>query len=663
MLTIDDVLGLEWPGTPEWSADSTFLAATMYEDDGNALLVTQPETADDVDVEPWRVRPKGGHVTEFAWSPTDPRLVCATDDGLTALVDPTERTVSELAHSPDGDASLTWSPDGTRVAFYRDGRPRIRSLEDGTERGFDVPARGSYLGESRAFAWREEADHLLAYRFVDRETKCVGVIDTATGELLWRTRSDASSHSPVWLGDGRLCFERRREYGVIREFVAVDVPSGTETVLFREEDNETGALSSGSPQVSPDGTRLAAALPIDGYEHVHVIDVESGERTQLTEGSFEDKGLADDSPRWIDNRRLVFASNRRESGQRQLYSVTLEGTVTPLVETVGTNVEPRPSPDGTRLAYLHSSRDRSTEIRVRALDNREPGTSRVTQSGVETWPTPPIEPERITFESDELGIDGYLLDPRRGESIPDDATTLPGVVYVHGGPMRQMRDGFHPDRSYGLAYAIQQYLASEGYVGLLVNYRGGIGYGRAFRGAISGNRGRVEMGDIVRAAEFLCDLEYTSDSVGLWGLSYGGYAALQLPGTHPGVFDVTVNLAGLADMENYHEWATETKYPAIGSAATTVMGRPLEAKERWDDASPATHMDRYETPLYSFHGTDDRYVNVEQQDVVVETLLDLDRDVSFEAEYYPGESHVFSRRATWERTLEKIETAFERHLE
>jgi len=423
------------------------------------------------------------------------------------------------------------------------------------------------------------------------------------------------------------------------------------------------------------------ALSIDGYDHVHVIDVETGTRTQLTAGPFEDKGLADSSPRWLDSTTVVFASNREDRGQRQVYAATVGGEVTPVLEEPGTTVEPRPAPDGTRIAALYASRELSTELRVWSLEggsgDGEPtpndgdegrptvassGPTRVIRSGVENWPQPPIEPERITFESDDLEIDGYLIDPRESEAVSDEATNLPSVVYVHGGPMRQMRDGFHPSRSYGLAYAIQQYLATKGYVGLVVNYRGGIGYGRDFRAAIGGQRGRVEMNDIARAADELRALEYTNDRVGLWGLSYGGYAALQLPGTHPGAFDVTVNLAGLVDLENYHEWATETKFPAIGSAATRVIGDPHEASERWADASPLTHMDEYETPLYSFHGTADRYVNIEQQDLLVDRLLDLEPEITWEVEYYPDEAHVFSRQATWRRTVTKMEAAFDRHL-
>jgi dipeptidyl aminopeptidase/acylaminoacyl peptidase len=124
---------------------------------------------------------------------------------------------------------------------------------------------------------------------------------------------------------------------------------------------------------------------------------------------------------------------------------------------------------------------------------------------------------------------------------------------------------------------------------------------------------------------------------------------------------VGVNIAGLADLELYEDWAHETKFPAVESSQSQLLGGTRwDAPEEWDAASPRTHFDRYEAPLYNFHGMADSYVNVEQLDVVVEGMLEHGNE--YEAEYYPGESHVFSKRATWERTFRKIERAFDDHL-
>jgi len=59
----------------------------------------------------------------------------------------------------------------------------------------------------------------------------------------------------------------------------------------------------------------------------------------------------------------------------------------------------------------------------------------------------------------------------------------PAIVFVHGGPRRQMMLGFHYMQYYHNAYAENEYLVSLGYVVLSVNYRLGIMYGRAFQEA------------------------------------------------------------------------------------------------------------------------------------------------------------------------------------
>lgn len=663
-LTIDDVLDIEYPEPPAWGPDGRYVAAPVYEDDGRALLFATP------DGERWRFRPADGFVAAVSWAPTpdQPAAAVTTDDGL-VLVDPSTREARTLLCDSDGVAGVTWSNAGDRLACYRGGTPTVVDVEDGSTVAFDVPDRGRFLGEDRQFAWRED-DDLLAYRFADGNTKDVGVLDLETGELAWRTEGPASNHSPAWLADGRLLYDQRAETGTVRRFVVADL-EGAGEVLFEECDTEHGVISRGTPQVSPDGTRVAAALPLDGWEHVHVFDVESGEREQLTAGAFEDKGVASSSPRWVDDRTLAFASNRREAGQRHVFAVDLDGETWPLVGSEGTNVYPRPSPDGESLAYVHADRTCSPELRVGPLRDRgdeadesdadgSDEVRRLTRAVTADWPVEPVSPEALTVESvDGLEVYGYLLDPRTGDAV-DGTGPFPGVVYVHGGPMRQMRDGWHPARSYGLAYAAMQYFAARGYAGLLVNYRGGIGYGAEFQRALA-PRGRDEMEDVAALTDEFKEREFVDgDRVGVWGLSYGGYTTLQMLGTHD-TFAVGVNLAGLADLELYREWAHETKFPAVSSAAPVRMGGyPHEARENWEYASPATHFEEYEAPLYSFHGTDDDYVNVAQQDLVVDRLLDLDAE--FEAEYYPDENHVFARRAVWKRTLGKVEEAFGAHL-
>src|SRR5258705_8946661 len=96
---------------------------------------------------------------------------------------------------------------------------------------------------------------------------------------------------------------------------------------------------------------------------------------------------------------------------------------------------------------------------------------------------------------------------------------------MHGGPIRQMLLGWHYMYYYSNSYAMNQYLASRGYVVLSVNYRSGIGYGRAFREAPGrAGRGASEYQDVVAAGKYLQSrADVNPARIGLWGGSYGGY--------------------------------------------------------------------------------------------------------------------------------------------
>src|SRR5262249_24279831 len=126
----------------------------------------------------------------------------------------------------------------------------------------------------------------------------------------------------------------------------------------------------------------------------------------------------------------------------------------------------------------------------------------------------------------------------------------PAVIFLHGGPVRQMLLGWHYMPYYVRAYALNQYLASRGMVVLSLNYRLGTGYGRAFRRVLRGGpRGAVEYPDLLAAQRFLVvRSDVDPRRIGLWGGSYGGYLtalALARDSRH---------FAAGVDLHGVHDW-------------------------------------------------------------------------------------------------------------
>src|SRR5690606_38057667 len=132
-----------------------------------------------------------------------------------------------------------------------------------------------------------------------------------------------------------------------------------------------------------------------------------------------------------------------------------------------------------------------------------------------------VTPSRVEFKAaDGNTVYGQLFEPKGNAK-----TKRPAVVFIHGGPQRQMLLGWHYGDYYANAYALNQYLVSKGFVVLSVNYRLGIGYAYDFHKPLfAGRYGASEYQDIKAAGEWLSALpQVDADRIGVYGGSYGGF--------------------------------------------------------------------------------------------------------------------------------------------
>ena len=107
--------------------------------------------------------------------------------------------------------------------------------------------------------------------------------------------------------------------------------------------------------------------------------------------------------------------------------------------------------------------------------------------------------------------------------------------------------GYHYMEVYHLFYGVNQWLASQGYIVLSVNYRGGVGYGKSFRTAPNTNsRGNSEYQDVLAGGKYLQSRpDVDPKRVGIWGLSYGGLLTAQALARNSDIFVAGVDLAGV----------------------------------------------------------------------------------------------------------------------
>lgn len=224
---------------------------------------------------------------------------------------------------------------------------------------------------------------------------------------------------------------------------------------------------------------------------------------------------------------------------------------------------------------------------------------------------------------DGLSIPGYLTLPPGVRQRP-----LPLVLLVHGGPWARDRWTYQ-----GSNRSMQQFLANRGYAVLQVEYRGSSGYGRAFmEKAVGEFAGKMhdDLIDGVRwaVAQGVADPKH----VGIYGASYGGYAALLGATITPEVFACAVDVVGIADLASWYE---ETPpYWDLGLPWwRRYIGDPADPAQRklMDAKSPINHVANAKNPILIMHGVNDPRVRLSQSQRMVSALRAHSKAVDFVA--------------------------------
>jgi dipeptidyl aminopeptidase/acylaminoacyl peptidase len=208
--------------------------------------------------------------------------------------------------------------------------------------------------------------------------------------------------------------------------------------------------------------------------------------------------------------------------------------------------------------------------------------------------------------------------------------------------------GWHYMNYYNNSYAMNQYLASLGYIVLSVNYRSGIGYGLDFREALNyGATGASEFNDVLGAGLYLRSRpDVDPKRIGLWGGSYGGYL------TALGLARASELFAVGVDFHGVHDWSAEIASDGItldAAAARLAL-----------ESSPLSSVSTWRSPVLLIHGDDDRNVPFHQTVALVEALRK--QGVEFQELIFPDEIHGFLTEKRWLQAYHAAADFLGKHL-
>jgi dipeptidyl aminopeptidase/acylaminoacyl peptidase len=480
----------------------------------------------------------------------------------------------------------------------------------------------------------------------------IGVYNLAGLRIRWIAPGTWRDDLPRFSPDGaRIAFIRRP--GLLFGGGAAQPAGGTAPPPFSIQvaETATGATlevwrSPGGPNGNPPGLAgqwalfwadtetLLFAAELTGWLGLYRVSASGGEASRFTPGGCEirDVRLAPEGD------AVVYASNCGDADRLHVQRSLIGGEPAPVTSGDGLEWAPAPLADG-RVMVLRSD----------ALRPAAPAFSDAPEgAALEGWPLPPafpidqlVEPEQVVIRSADstpVHLQVFLPAPR--------VSRHPAVLFLHGGPQRQMLLGWHDRGYYHNAYALNQYLASRGFIVASVNYRGGIGYGRAFREAPRRGRfGASEYADVLAAAAYLRSRpDVDSARIGLWGGSYGGYL------TALGLARDSDRFAAGVDLHGVHDYAEPGRIQGLSDSAVAVARR----------SSPVADLERWRSPVLLIAGDDDRNVQFQQTVDLAQRLRR--RGVPVEELIFPDDVHSFLRHANWVAAYQAAADFFARTL-
>ena len=510
------------------------------------------------------------------------------------------------------------SPDGLRVVFAKNKQLWSAPVDSSGA----AKALFSLRGNNHSPVFSPDGTQ-LAFVSSRGDHSYIGIYRSADQRIQWVDPGFDRDVSPRWSPDGqKLVFIRRPGLGGAPEpilemshipwFVMVyHIPTKQVTRRWKAPETPEGSLPGthgGTNLHWAADNRIVFLSYHDGWPHLYSMDADKGAPLLLTPGDFMVEYLSL-SP---DKKTLIACANTGTDGldtdRRHIVKVSVNQADMEVV-TPGTGNEwaPQLLSDGS-LAYLSATARRPPLPAI--LSGRK--SYLIGEEMLRDFPSSSLViPRQVIFKApDGLPIHATWFEKEGGSK------KKPAIIYVHGGPPRQMLLGWHYSSYYANAYAVNQYLARLGFIVIAVNYRLGIGYGHDFQyPPNAGWRGASEYQDIKAAGEWLSGQPGVDPGrIGIYGGSYGGFLTALALGKDSDLFAAGVDIHGVHDRTTGR--ISDVLYPDEYERAPDAI---LAPHVMWQ-SSPVAYVDSWTSPVLIIHGDDDRNVPFSQSVDLVQRL-------------------------------------------
>ncbi|HET8649032.1 MAG TPA: S9 family peptidase [Gemmatimonadales bacterium] len=557
------------------------------------------------------------------------------------------------------------SPDGAMLGYERDGDMFVYDMSKGQETrltrdGSDSIFNGHFdwvyeeeFGLAQAWSWSPDSRHIAYWQFDVRPEPAIqltdfsgvhpewdriaipqpgdsnahvriGVVDVHTGRNQWLdTGEGPDTYIPriYWTSrpDTLAVVTLNRPQNEMKIFFFDVTTGGRRLVMSQKSDTWIDIFDfyAGVQDMITFPAKSHEFFWIsdrDGWQHIYRYDYSGKLVNQVTSGKWSVTRVEGIDPA---HKTIYYTSTQASPLQRQLYSVTFDGTKTKRLTRPDGTHRIDMSPDTRYYIDRWSAVNQPRQVELWATGGKMlkklEDNARVTE-----WlkTNAYSSPQLFSFTtSDGVKLDGSMIRP-----IPFDSTRRYPVVFdIYGGPgSQQVYDDF--DSS-----GWSQWLAQHGYIVVGLNNRGSNNYGSAFEKIVYQHLGKWESHDFAEAARYLAKLPFVDgDHIAIMGGSYGGYSTVYTMERYPDIFKVGVANSAVTDWRLYDDIYTER-----------YMNTPSANQAGYDSSSAVKGAKALTGKLLLIHSMMDDNVHPQNTMQLLTAMADAGHDVALRL-YPPG---------------------------
>lgn len=532
---------------------------------------------------------------------------------------------------------LKVAPDGTFAIF---------ALDNGGDERFDMykfeveSGKVSKLTETpnvaeKGYSFSEDGSKIALEIDSDIPFRSqLFVYDIKTANFQQITKGEVPVANPIWSKNGNKIAGVRSSDGQNGELLLFNFENSKMDTIKPPTKNNIYYPMTFSPD---DSAILCLSKNEQGFGQLTLIDAATYEVKKIGPGDWDVEETI-----WNKNSGIYFTKN--VSGRFGIYHM----------QTPQSPVEEIYAPSGTisgitinkaENKLLFTKQDATNPVEICTLDLKTNKIEALTNSmpaGIESARLSKAEPFNVK-SFDNTPIQGFVYKPKGFAE-----KNLPAVLVVHGGPSGQDVDNFS---------TMTQALTQAGFVVLRINYRGSVGYGKAFEDLNNKDWGGGDLKDLKAVLNhFIAEGLIDKTKIGITGGSFGGYLSYMALTKNADYYAAGIPCYGMVDLIADYNLVKDR----WGLWYETEMGTPKTDSLLFVDRSAIHFIDKLKAPILIFQGANDTNVPKWSSDLFVEKLKTLNKPVDYVV--YADEGHGFTKRVNRVDYAQKTVDFFAKNL-